>query len=124
MLTLEGLVSRYNSMSLMTPERFEILQADAIIIMGTAEFRWAGMYDMAMAALIAHYSETWDKLLPDDSALSNMPVSRTDVDDVQVEFAQNMLTKVPYVEADLFSTSYGQAYMRYRRMAFAGPRVA
>lgn len=123
MLTLEGLQKKYQAMASMTPERFDILQADAIVIMGKTESRWLGFYDMAMAALIAHFSVTIDTLLEDDAALPNMPVSRTDVDDVQVEFAQNMISKIPYVEAEIYSTAYGQRYAWYRRMAFAGPRV-
>lgn len=124
MITLPDLVKRYPAMSGMTPERFDILASDAILMMGDVESRWCGFYDPAVAALIAHWSSTVDSLVLGDAALPNLPVSRTDVDDVQVEFGERMISDIPYHEADLMSTLYGQAYMRWRRMAFAGPRVA
>lgn len=124
MLTLSDLVKRYPAMSEMTPVRFEILQEDAKLVMGTIESRWIGFYNPAMAALISHWSSTVDDLMPGDAPLPAMPVSRTDVDDVQVEFSDRMISTIPYQEADLMSTVYGQAYLRWRRMAFAGPRVA
>lgn len=123
MISLSDLVKRYPAMAEMTPERFETLQGDAILMMGEAESRWCGFYNPAMAALIAHWSSTVDDLMPGDAATSALPVSRTDVDDVQVEFSDRMISEIPYQEADLMSTVYGQAYMRWRRMAFAGPRV-
>lgn len=93
-------------------------------MMGADESRWLGMYKPAQASLIAHWSATIDDLLPGDAPLPAMPVSRTDVDDVQVEFSDRMISTIPYQEADLMSTVYGQAYLRWRRMAFGGPRVA
>lgn len=124
MISLTDLVARYPAMSVMSPERFSILQSDAILTMGDIESRWCGFYDPAMAALIAHWSATVDDIVAGDAVTPNLPVSRTDVDDVQVEFSDRMITQIPYQEADLYSTVYGQAYVRWRRMAFAGPRVA
>lgn len=123
MLTLADLVKRYPAMSEMTEPRFEVLLGDAKLMMGEIESRWCGFYNPAQAALIAHWSATIDDLMPGDAALPNLPVSRTDVDDVQVEFSDRMISEIPYQEADLMSTPYGQAYLRWRRMAFAGPRV-
>lgn len=122
MLTLPDLIKRYPAMSEMSPERFDILQSDAKLVMGEVESRWLGWYDPAMAALISHWSSTIDDLMPGDAPLPALPVSRTDVDDVQVEFSDRMISEIPYIEADLMSTVYGQAYLRWRRMAFAGPR--
>lgn len=100
-----------------------MFRTDAILIMGADEGRWLGWYDQAMAALVAHLIFKNEATAEDDSGLPFAPVVRTDVDDVEVEFA-NTMSKVPYQEADLYSTSYGQDYVRWRRMAFAGPRVA
>lgn len=124
MLTLTDLVKRYPAMAEMNQGRFDILLEDAKLVMGTIESRWLGFYNPAMASLIAHWSSTIDDLMPGDAPLPALPVSRTDVDDVQVEFSDRMISTIPYQEADLMSTVYGQAYLRWRRMAFAGPRVA
>lgn len=124
MITLTDLVKRYPAMADMTQDRFDILVEDAKLLMGTIESRWCGFYDPAMASLVAHWSATIDDLMPGDAAMPAMPVSRTDVDDVQVEFSDRIISTIPYVEADLMSTVYGQRYIQWRRMAFAGPRVS
>lgn len=124
MISLSDLVLRYPAMSEMTQTRFAVLLGDAILTMGSAESQWCGFYAPAQAALIAHWSSTVDDLVAGDAPMPALPVSRTDVDDVQVEFSDRMISTIPYQEADLMSTVYGQAYMRWRRMAFAGPRVA
>jgi len=128
MLTLNDLVLRYPAMANLIPERFAILQSDSVLVMGLDDGRWGvspyGLYDPAQAALIAHEATISDALAGDDSGLSNAPATRTDVNDVQVEFAEGIWNKLPYQEADLYSTAYGQAYVRYRRIFFAGPRIA
>ena len=101
-----------------------MFQSDAVLVMGDVESRWLGWYDPAMAALIAHMITMNRAQEVDDNGMVVGPVTRTDVDDVQVEFAEKIWNKLPYQEADLYSTSYGQEYVRWRRMAFAGPRVA
>lgn len=128
MLTLPDLVLRYPAMIAMTPAEFTMLQADTVLEMGHDDGRWGtdefDVYDPAQAALIAHYYTTFGQLTEGDSAIPNAPVSRTDVDDVQIEFATKIWDGVPYQEADLYSTAYGQRYARYRKMFFAGPRIA
>lgn len=124
MITLSELVARYPAMSSLLPERFSIFLEDSRLVMGIDESRWLGFYNPAQAALIAHLVVKNDSLSMDDSAMASGPVTRTDVDEVQVEFASGVWDKVPYQEADLYSTGYGQDYVRWRRMAFAGPRVA
>lgn len=126
MITLDILVKRYPAMSNLIEDRFDILLADTVLIMGSTESRWLNFYDAAQAALLAHMAITSGALDADGDSvgLPNTPVTRTDVDDVQVEFAEKIWDKLPYQEADLYSTSYGQAYVRWRRMAFAGPRIA
>lgn len=124
MLTLADLVKRYPAMALMTQDIFDIHLSDAKLIMGVDESRWLGWYNPAQAALIAHMSVLTDSLLPDDAPMPALPVSRTDVDDVQVEFSDRMISEIPYIEASWYSSVYGQQYVMWRRMAFAGPRVA
>lgn len=126
MLTLPDLVLRYPAMQDLIPERFAILQSDAVLVMGSDDGRWLNFYDPAQAALIAHNAILSGALGGDEDSAGAVaaPVTRTDVDDVQVEFAEKVWDKLPYQEADLYSTSYGQAYVRWRRMAFSGARVA
>lgn len=124
MITLDQLVVRYPAMSALLPERFAVFLEDSGLIMGKDETRWLDFYNPAQAALIAHLVTKNDALAEDDSGMASGPVTRTDVDEVQVEFASGVWDKVPYQEADLYSTGYGQDYVRWRRMAFAGPRVA
>jgi len=124
MVTLPDLIARYPAMADLPEDRFNIIAEDATLVMGKEESRWLSFYNPAQAALIAHMVVLSDALDGDDAAMPNAPVVRTDVDDVQVEFAEKIWDKLPYQEADLYSTSYGQAYVRWRRMAFAGPRFA
>ena len=124
MITLADLVKRYPAMANMTQESFDIHLSDATLMMGSDESRWLGWYNPAQAALIAHFSALTDELLPGDAPMPALPVSRTDVDDVQVEFSDRIISEIPYIEASWHSTVYGQQYVLWRRMAFAGPRVA
>jgi len=128
MLTLSDLVKRYPAMLSLTPDQFNILQSDSVLIMGKDDGRWGtgeyDVYDPAQAALIAHYYTTIGSLGDGDAAIPSGPVTRTDVDDVQIEFADGIWDNVPYQEADLYGTAYGQQYLRYRRMFFSGPRFA
>lgn len=124
MITLAELVKRYPAMANMSQDSFDIHTSDAKLIMGTDETRWLGFYNPAMAALIAHMSVLTDDAMPGEAPLPALPVSRTDVDDVQVEFSDRMISEIPYIEASWHSTVYGQQYVMWRRMAFAGTRVA
>ena len=126
MVTLPALVLRYPTMSTLSNERFEMFLEDSVLIMGDVESRWLNFYNKAQAALIAHLVVLNDALADadGDGGAATGPVTRTDVDDVQVEFAERIWDKMPYQEADLYSTGYGQEYVRWRRMAFAGPRIA
>ena len=123
MITLADLVKRYPAMANMTQDSFDIHLSDATLMMGSDESRWLGWYNPAQAALIAHFSVLTDELLPGDAPMPALPVSRTDVDDVQVEFSDRIISEIPYIEASWYSSVYGQQYVLWRRMAFAGPRV-
>lgn len=127
MLTLPDLILRYPKMATLSPERFAFVQKDTVLIMGTDDGRWGtpnvgSVYDPAQAALIAHIVTINNGQILDDNGMQVGPLSRTDVDDVQVEFA-DIWKGIPYQEAYIYSTSYGQEYANWRRMFFAGPRV-
>lgn len=121
MITRQKFIARFPEFSEVGEERFNIFFDDAVLLMGKSESRWMTFYDVAQANLIAHFISINDGQIMGDSN-PTVPVSRTDVDDVQVEYAVGK--SVEGMDADLKSTSYGQAYIRWRNMAFAGPRVA
>lgn len=101
-----------------------ILLPDAIIEMGSIESRWLNMYDVAQANLIAHYAVIYTtQEVGDHDTLT--PAHMKDVDGVKIESAvQARPTDLHQLHDNLVSTSYGQAYVKWRRMAFGGPRVA
>lgn len=113
-------VVRYPQFQNLSEDVFNLFQGDAVTEMGELESRWYGMYDIAMSALIAHNVARFASYeVGDHTPLQ--PIRTKEVDDVMVEYAvsremQNNLD--PYL-----STTYGQQYVKYRRMAFAGPRV-
>jgi hypothetical protein len=124
MVTSEQLIARYPAMTGLSETRFNLFLQDAIGFMGDIEFRWCNFYDSAQAALIAHLVETNGGV--DGGAELDAgagPVVRTDVDDVEVEYAGKVWDSISPNDAWLYSTSYGVTYLQYRRMAFAGPRV-
>lgn len=122
MLLYDKWLDKFPQFVAVSPEQFLELQTEATVEMGSDPSRWLGQeaYDIAQGYLISHLaamSETWET--GDHSTLQ--PYREKEVDDVRVEFAvsrdmQNNLD--PYL-----STSYGQQYIKWRRMAFAGPRV-
>lgn len=124
MLTYPNFIARYPAMAVVPEPRFNIYVEDAVLIMGEDESRWIKWYNQAMAALVAHRITQFNNLAVGSAAVPGGPLARTDVDDVQIEWAERLWDKLPYVEADLYSTVYGQDYVRWRRMAFAGPRIA
>lgn len=101
-----------------------IMHDDAKVEMGIDEARWIGYYDVAIANLVAHgYVIHEQQVLGDSNAMA--PLRRTEVEDVVVEFAMPKEVGSSVMMYENFSsTTYGQAYARYRRLAFAGPRVA
>lgn len=106
-----------------TPEIFTELHMEAAVEMGDNVSRWLGQetYYIAQGYLIAHLAaqrESWET--GDHSTMQ--PYRTKEVDDVMVEYAvsrdmQNNFD--PYL-----ATIYGQQYMKWRRIAFGGPRVA
>jgi hypothetical protein len=123
-LTLTSFQARFPKYTVLTQPRFDLFLGDAQIEMGTDFNRWLDepFYDLAQAYLIAHYLTVATLQEAGDSA-PMAPLRVTDVDGVKVEYAisRDSLQGTPDW---LSTTSYGQQYVRYRRMAFGGPRVA
>jgi len=120
MVTFATWVIRYPQFAEILEEVFDIFKEDANIEMGTDESRWYDTYNVAQSALIAHGVAMYNSYKTgDDTPLQ--PIRTKEVDDVMVEFAvsrdmQNNLDP-------LLSTTYGQQYLKWRRQAFAGPRM-
>lgn len=124
MLTFNDFKFRFPEYAGIEEGRFDLFRSDAIAMMGAIESRWLTFYDIAMANLVAHFlSVNEAQSMGDINAAA--PLKRTDVDDVQVEYAISGANANPQngIDSDLYSTSYGQAYCRWRRMAFSGPRI-
>ncbi|MBI0275414.1 DUF4054 domain-containing protein [Hafnia alvei] len=121
MVTFQDFTARFPEMLIVPEARFNIFFRDSQVIMGKNESRWLNLYDMAQAYLIAHLTTVGSITMEGDTN-PLAPLSRTDVDDVQVEYAVNSVTSGTSTEYQ--STSYGQRYTQYRAMVFAGPRIA
>lgn len=100
-----------------TDARVQLFLDDAALLMSNnASGRWLSYYDIAHANLGAHLLVAGDATeVGDINALS--PIKKQDVDDVLVEFA---VSEQSVTAEDLYSTSYGKAYLRYRQICFAG----
>lgn len=102
--------------------QFDAMKLEATIEMGSSVGRWLGQetYDVAQGYLISHFAtlaEAWE--IGDHSPIQ--PFRTKQVDDVMIESAvsrdmQNNFD--PYL-----ATTYGQQYIKWRRIVFAGPRV-
>ena len=121
MVTYAMFIARFPEFTTVSELRFDIFFGDSVLEMGSEEARWSGVYNVAQANLVAHFlivgqgSETGD-------SMALMPIRSTDVDDVIVEYAVEK--NVEGTGADNFSASiYGQQYLHWRNMAFAGARV-
>jgi len=122
MITKQIWATRFPQFFQVSAELFNILKDDAIVEMGVDEDRWAGAYDVALSNLVAHfYVVHQQQVLGDSNALA--PLRRTEVEDVVVELAMpREVGSTSLLYENYASTSYGQAYAKYRRMAFGGPR--
>lgn len=101
------------------PELFDMLVTEASLEMGSPS-RWGDAYKIAQMYLIGHLAALAESYEAGDHS-PLQPFREKEVDDVRVEFAvsrdmQNNLD--PYL-----STTYGQQYVKWRRIMFAGPRV-
>lgn len=100
--------------------RFEIAVEDAEVEMGTDESRWNSFYNLAQNHLVAHFLSV-SEVTESGDVNPSVPLRSTEVDDVVVEYA---VSKTVENSFDIYlSTSYGQRYVYYRRLAMGGPRA-
>lgn len=121
MVTFPQFVARFPEFAATSEARYDIFAGDAVLEMGSDETRWVEFYDVAFANLVAH-----NLAVAGASATGDinpmMPIRSSDVDDVLVEYA--VAREVSADRMDSYdSTIYGQTYLKWRNMAFAGARV-
>jgi len=120
MVTYETWTARFPQFLQIEESLFDLFLGDSQIEMGVDETRWADTYDVAQANLISHYVAAYKSYQTgDDTPLQ--PIRTKEVDDVMVEFAVSRDLRDNF--DPLNSTIYGQAYIKWRRQAFAGARV-
>ena len=101
---------------------YDILIVEALAEMGSDKDRWQGapIYDVAQGYLIAHLAVQSESAANGDHTPLQAFRSK-EVDDVMVEYAvsRDQLNNFdPFI-----GTSYGQRYVRFRRMVFGMPRT-
>lgn len=123
MLLYDKWLDKFPQFVAVSPEQFVEMQAEATVEMSDDVQRWLGTetYYIAQGYLIAHLAAMAEAYETGDHS-PLQPFREKEVDDVRVEYAvsrdmQNVLD--PYL-----STTYGQQYVKWRRIAFAGPRMA
>lgn len=118
MITIPEFKERFPEFKSVSDDKINLFISDAILEMGSDESRWLGFYDVAISYLVAHLLE-----IAGGVGLGNgtppMPIKKSDVDGVLVELSTDFLSG----KGELYSTSYGIRYARYRKMVFAGGRV-
>ena len=121
MITIDTWKIRFPEFKDVTQEVFNLFQGDAVLEMGDDDTRWIGFYDLAMSYLLAHLVYL-SQVTAEGDANPATPLRSTEVDDVIVGYA---VSKTIENSFDMYlATAYGQKYIYYRRLAFAGPRVA
>ena len=104
----------------MLEARFDIAVEDAVVEMGADESRWHSFYNLAQYHLVAHLIAV-SEVTESGDVNPSVPVRATEADDVVVEYA---ISKTVENSFDIYlSTSYGQRYVYYRRLAMGGPRA-
>ena len=122
MLTYDGWLDKFTQFVAVSEPQWLEMRLEAATEMGTDVERWAGeeTYDIAQGYLMGHLAALAEAYESGDHS-PLQPFREKEVDDVRVEYAvsrdmQNNLD--PYL-----STTYGQQYIKWRKMVFAGPRV-
>lgn len=122
MITYAQWIAKFPQFITLPEPIFEEFVAEATLEMGRDVNRWTGeeSYNIALGYLVGHLAAL-DEAWRAGSHNPLQPLRTKEVDGVMVEFAvsrdmQNNLD--PYL-----STVYGQQYLKWRRMVFAGPRV-
>lgn len=123
MLAYTDWLDKFPQFVAISEPQFNGILKEATVEMGTDTGRWldADTYDIAQGYLVSHLAAQAESFEAGDHS-PLQPFREKEVDDVRVEYAvsrdmQN--TFDPYL-----STIYGQQYIKWRRIAFAGPRVA
>jgi hypothetical protein len=125
MVDLASFTARFPEFSSLSQGRFDIYFGDAVLEMGDDFNRWLNepVYDVALSYLIAHNLAISDASSSGDTT-PMLPLSKTDVDEVEVDFATGKSADIGISGAGLYtSTIYGQQYIKWRNQAFAGARV-
>lgn len=122
MLPYESWVAKFPQFATVSPSVYAMYLTEATVEMGDDVSRWLGAetYYIAQGYLVAHLAAQAESF-ESGSHTPLQPIRTKEVDDVVVEYAvsrdmQNNFD--PYL-----STTYGQQYVKWRRMAFAGPRI-
>lgn len=121
MITIATWKVRFPEYASVTDDVFNLFLGDAVLEMGDDEARWIGFYDVAISYLVAHLVYL-SQVTAEGDANPATPLRSTEVDDVIVGYA---VSKTIENSFDMYlATAYGQKYIYYRRLAFAGPRIA
>lgn len=121
MITIATWKVRFPEYASVSDDVFNLFLGDAVLEMGDDEARWIGFYDVAISYLVAHLVYL-SQVTAEGDANPATPLRATNVDDVIVEYA---ISKTIENNFDMYlATAYGQKYIYYRRLAFAGPRIA
>ena len=122
MVTYQDWLKKFPQFVAVCETLFDEKLFEAKIEMGDNPYRWINpdVYVIAQGYLIAHLAALDESWVTGDHSVIQ-PYRTKQVDDVMIEHAvsRNMQNNFdPYT-----ATSYGQQYLKWRRMAFAGPRV-
>ena len=121
MITIATWKVRFPEYASVTDDVFNLFLGDAVLEMGDDEARWIGFYDVAISYLVAHLVYL-SQVTAEGDANPATPLRSTEVDDVIVNYAVSKRIENSF---DMYlATAYGQKYIYYRRLAFAGPRIA
>ena len=121
MITIATWKVRFPEYASVTDDVFNLFLGDAVLEIGDDEARWIGFYDAAISYLIAHLVYL-SQVTAEGDANPATPLRSTEVDDVIVNYAVSKRIENSF---DMYlATAYGQKYIYYRRLAFAGPRIA
>ena len=120
MLTYENWVARFPEFTAIPEVRFNLFLDDAARTMGRSESRWGTAYNTAQAYLVSHLLYLATRTAAGEQGAA-VPIRSKEVDETVVEYAISRDQQNNF--NSLNSTSYGQEYIRYRRIYFSGPRV-
>ncbi len=121
MLSFTTWQARFPQFATIPEATFNVYLGDAVLEMGSIEARWLDLYDVAQAYLVAHMLSMAEKFSVGDHT-PQQPLRQKVVDGVEVEYAVSRDSVDNF--DNYLSTSYGQQYTKYRRICFAGPRIA